>query len=98
MRMIWYFLAGWISGAVGMVLFAGWWIRKHAVPVPMDEIHVEPEEFLETLKNVDFETYKKIMGRLIEIDKKQNEGHTANENVPGDPEGRGISEPDRDDV
>ena len=27
--MIWFFLAGFISGAVGMVLFARWWVLKH---------------------------------------------------------------------
>lgn len=34
--MIWFFLAGFISGAVGMVLFAGWWIRKHAKRIEVD--------------------------------------------------------------
>lgn len=29
--MIWFFLMGMIAGAVGMTMFAGWWIRTHAV-------------------------------------------------------------------
>ena len=29
--MIWFFLAGWISGAVFMVLYARWWVHKHTV-------------------------------------------------------------------
>ena len=79
--MIWYFLAGFISGAVGMVLFAGWWIRKHAV-------RVEPEQMLESLKEMDCETYKKFMEGLIEIEKQQIEGHTSEGNMPGDSEER----------
>ena len=27
--MIWYFLAGFIAGAVGMVMFSDWQVRKH---------------------------------------------------------------------
>ena len=29
--MIWFFLAGWISGAVFMVLYARHWVTKHTV-------------------------------------------------------------------
>ena len=39
--MIWFFLAGFISGAVGMVLFARWWIPKHSTDV---RIHNEEKE------------------------------------------------------
>ena len=35
--MIWFFLAGFISGAVGMVLFAKWWMGKHIKRVTPDE-------------------------------------------------------------
>ena len=31
--MIWFFLMGMIAGAVGMTMFATWWIRKHSVTV-----------------------------------------------------------------
>ena len=41
--MIWFFLAGFIAGAVGMVMFAGWWIRKHMK-------RVTPEEAMRDLK------------------------------------------------
>lgn len=27
--MIWFFIAGWISGAVFMILYARWWVYKH---------------------------------------------------------------------
>ena len=27
--MIWFFLAGMVAGAVGMVMYAGWWMRRH---------------------------------------------------------------------
>ena len=42
--MIWFFLAGFISGAVGTVMFAGWWIHTHATVVRMDETNNESEE------------------------------------------------------
>lgn len=29
--MIWFFLMDMVSGAVGMMMFAEWWIRKHVV-------------------------------------------------------------------
>lgn len=35
--MIWFFLAGFIAGAVGMVMFAGWWIKTHAKRVSVEE-------------------------------------------------------------
>lgn len=37
--MIWYFLAGMIAGAVGMVMVANWWMRTHATV-----IHLPPDE------------------------------------------------------
>ena len=42
--MVWFFLAGWIAGAVWMVLFAKWWITKHAKRVTFDELKEEFEE------------------------------------------------------
>ena len=36
-RLIWFFLAGWVSGAVFMVLYAGWWVRKHITKVTPEE-------------------------------------------------------------
>ena len=41
--MIWFFLAGFVAGAVGMVMFASWWIRKHMK-------RVTPEEAMHDLK------------------------------------------------
>ncbi len=35
--MIWFFIAGWISGAVAMVMFASWWVRKHIIKVSPEE-------------------------------------------------------------
>lgn len=34
--MIFYFIAGWISGAVGVLMFLGWWFRKHTVVHKVD--------------------------------------------------------------
>ena len=39
--MIWFFPAGMIAGAVGMVMFAGWWIRKHIRKVTEEEMEYE---------------------------------------------------------
>lgn len=35
--MIWFFLAGWIAGAVGTMMFSKWWIHRHAVVVHISE-------------------------------------------------------------
>lgn len=29
--MIWFFLGGMLAGAVGMILLAGWWAKKHGL-------------------------------------------------------------------
>ena len=39
--MIWFFLMGMIAGAVGMMMFASWWIRTHAKRVTADEFEQE---------------------------------------------------------
>ena len=50
--MIWYFLAGFISGAVGMVMFAHWWIHSHATVVRVtDEKYEELQDELEEYKD-----------------------------------------------
>lgn len=36
--MIWYFLAGFISGAVGVVVYAHLWMQKHATVIRMEDI------------------------------------------------------------
>lgn len=40
-RLIWYFLAGFIAGWVGMMMFAGWYIRRHTTVVRMTKEDVE---------------------------------------------------------
>ena len=35
--MIWFYLAGFISGAVGMVVYAHWWMYRHTKVVVTDE-------------------------------------------------------------
>lgn len=35
--MIWFFIAGWIAGAVFMILFAGWWMKTHVKRVSVEE-------------------------------------------------------------
>ena len=36
--MIWFFLAGFISGVAGMLLFARWWVRNNIIPVSKEEM------------------------------------------------------------
>ena len=45
--MIWFFLMGLIAGAVGMVMYASWWMRKHATRVTVDELKEEIEQMKE---------------------------------------------------
>lgn len=42
--MVWFFLAGFISGAVGMVLVARWWMETHFEEVDLDELIREKKE------------------------------------------------------
>lgn len=44
--MIWFYIAGFISGAVGMILYANWWMRKHAtvIKIPKEEMEDEHDE------------------------------------------------------
>lgn len=42
--MIWYFLAGFISGAVGVILLLLWWIRTHAIKVTPEQMMKDIEE------------------------------------------------------
>ena len=42
--MIWFFLAGWVAGAIGMVLFARWWLSNHVTRVTLDDLKKEIEE------------------------------------------------------
>lgn len=35
--MIWFFLAGFIGGAVGMMMYARWWSRTHVKRMTMEE-------------------------------------------------------------
>lgn len=44
--MIWFFLAGFISGAVGVIMVLMWWIRKHAT-------RVTPEQMMKDIKELE---------------------------------------------
>ena len=35
--MIWFFIAGFISGAVGVMMYARWWGRTHVTRITMEE-------------------------------------------------------------
>lgn len=49
--MIWYFLAGWISGAVGMVMYSRWWVRKHTVRIMCNTLDALDNAIKETMEN-----------------------------------------------
>lgn len=46
-RLIWFFLAGWISGAVFMILYARWWVHRHMVKVTPEEAMKDINEMKE---------------------------------------------------
>jgi uncharacterized membrane protein YedE/YeeE len=46
--MIWFFLAGFIAGAVGVIMYARWWLRSHVTKVT-------PEEALRDLRKLEEE-------------------------------------------
>ena len=45
--MIWYFLAGFISGAVGVVMLLLWWIRTHVIKVTPEQMRKDIEEYIQ---------------------------------------------------
>lgn len=51
--MIWFFLAGMIAGAVGMMMLATWWVRTHAKRVTLEEMKEEIEQMKEDNNNHD---------------------------------------------
>lgn len=42
--MIWFFLAGMVAGAVGVVMVLRWWMRTHMVKVTKEDIIEELKE------------------------------------------------------
>jgi hypothetical protein len=42
--LVWYFIAGFISGAAGTVLVARWWMETHFEEVDLDELILEKKE------------------------------------------------------
>ena len=44
--MIWFFIAGFISGAVGMILYANWWMRKRTkvIKIPKEKMEDKHDE------------------------------------------------------
>ena len=45
--MIWFFLAGWVSGAVFMILYARWWVHRHMVKATPEEAMKDIKEMQE---------------------------------------------------
>ena len=42
--MIWFFLAGMIAGAVGVIMVLMWWIRTHAIKMTPEQLKNNLEE------------------------------------------------------
>lgn len=42
--MIWFFLAGWISGAVAVIMYIMWFVRTHAKRVTPSQLRREIEQ------------------------------------------------------
>ena len=42
--MIWFFLAGYIAGVVGVVMLLFWWIKKHTIKVTPEQMKNNLEE------------------------------------------------------
>ena len=49
--MIWYYLAGFISGAVFMVMYSRWWVRKHTVRIMCNTLDALDNAIKETMEN-----------------------------------------------
>lgn len=48
--MIWFFLAGMVAGAVGMMLYAKWWMSRNVHEVTAEEFIDELEKIEEKVK------------------------------------------------
>lgn len=48
--MIWFFLAGFIGGTVGMWLVVLWWVREHVAEMTYEELKKELDKTEEILK------------------------------------------------
>ena len=42
--MIWFFIAGFISGVVGMMMYAHYWVKKHTVTIKLPPLNEEEED------------------------------------------------------
>ncbi len=45
--LIWFFLAGMIAGAVGVILILAWWIKTHAIKVTPEQMMKDIEAMKE---------------------------------------------------
>ena len=70
--MIWYYLAGFISGAVGMIMYAHWWMRRHTV-VRMEKPKDDIDELIEVLKTREFKDGEEIIRYISGMNKKTEE-------------------------
>lgn len=42
--MIWFYLAGFISGAAGVMMYAHYWIKRHTVTIKLQPLNENEED------------------------------------------------------
>jgi len=56
--MIWFFIAGWISGAVAMVMYSKWWVRKHTVRIMCNTLDALDNAIKEAIEEKEDESHE----------------------------------------
>lgn len=80
--MIWFFLAGMVAGAIGMIMYARHWVQKNATIIRIKETPNDVmRDFLHTMETKRFETgeevlqYMKNMNERMDNAIKRSEEH-----------------------
>ena len=80
--MIWFFLAGMIAGAIGMIMYARYYIQKHSAMLQEEETPYDVmRDFLHTMETKKFKTgeealqYMKNMNERMDNAIKRSEEH-----------------------
>ena len=72
--MIWFFLMGMVAGAAGTVMYAHYWMRKHATVVRVGEETPRDilDEVIRTLETKHFENGAEVVAYLDEASKRMD--------------------------
>ena len=89
---IWFFLAGMIAGAVGMIMLAGWWVRKHIKKVTAEEMEDELRKVRTAESNgADCDEGRKVPEQSRNNDAEQFRMGSASEQCMADAEQTGST-------